>query len=132
MRFCTPTCRIISNVLKLLSVFLLILTVYLFLTSLVPLAYNLHGVISTKTEMDYSSYIMFIPANPTNCTTYIRKTKEFLSKENISYACKALEEEGCQGTYNDYYEKADPLSVFLRSSTCDLEWPSMAQSHSKS
>ena len=85
--------------------------------------YNTQGGIIFRNEEDYSSYRMNLPPNPTNCSKHIQNAKMYLQKENISYDCKALSEEDCQATYNDYYEKADPLSVFLRSSTCDLEWP---------
>ena len=69
------------------------------------------------------SYKMFVPSNPINCTQHIREAKMFLSKENLSCSCSALEEENCGSTYNTFYERADPLSVFLRSASCDLDWP---------
>ena len=110
---------------KLLCIIIFTYTVYYSATNITQMDYNYNtqGGIIFRNEEDYSSYRMNLPPNPTNCSKHIQNAKMYLQKENISYDCKALSEEDCQATYNDYYEKADPLSVFLRSSTCDLEWP---------
>ena len=70
-----------------------------------------------------NSYSSNLSTNPTNCSTLIKDTKKFLAEVKMKYDCKALDEENCQNTYNDYHEKADPLSVVLRSASCDLTWP---------
>jgi len=77
----------------------------------------------TQYESYYSSYKIFMPVSTMNCTAHIRETKQYLERAGLDYACKALEEEGCAATYDLYTQKADPLSVFLRSSSCDIDWP---------
>ena len=72
---------------------------------------------------NYISYRSNLPPNPTNCNILIQETKGFFKKVGVNYACKALEEENRQFIYDEYFEKADPLSVFLRTATCDIEWP---------
>ena len=62
-----------------------------------------------------------------NCTELITQTQSILSQANISLDCSPMRLEGCQQVYNTIYEKADPLSVFLRSSTCELDMPSYSR-----
>ena len=113
-----------SSMLKPLCLLIFIFLIYYAATVLTFLAYSTPAEIRQgRAGADHQSYRINIPPNPTNCSALIRETKQFLTKENVSYNCKALEEEDCQPTYDEYFEKADPLSVFLRSATCDIEWP---------
>ena len=116
MLITVPFCR---SMLKLLCIVIFTFTVYLS-TFILP---GLDIKTPQEIKSDYNSYKVNLPQNPTDCNQYIQVSKKYLKEDNITYGCKALEEEGCQTTYNEYYEKADPLSVFLRSSTCDLDWP---------
>ena len=103
--------------------FTLFNTVTLFIFLLYSLLFT-PQVTNNQARDDHKlSYRSNLPPNPTNCSTLIRDTKKLLAKENMKYDCKALEENDCQDTYDEYYEKADPLSVFLRSASCDLTWP---------
>ena len=108
--------------------FMLFSTILYVVTLFTFLAYSIvvpSPVTDNQARYDHQhkSYKSNLPSNPTNCSTLIRDTKKFLAKDNLKYECKALEEDDCQNTYDEYYEKADPLSVFLRSAGCDLTWP---------
>ena len=84
--------------------------------------FNVTGPIFDVTR-NYSNFEAFQHKNPFNCSQHIQKSKKYLLNENISYSCEALEEEGCDEVYNYYLQMDDPLSVFLRSSSCDIDWP---------
>ena len=115
MRSHSPTCGF-TTCFRLLCFISFIYSVYFVLLSKVSLPKIIN-------ENDLSSFKAFQAVNSVNCSQHIREAKGFLSYENISYSCKALEEDGCNLTYNYYFQRADPLSVFLRSSSCDLDWP---------
>ena len=59
----------------------------------------------------------------TNCSDLIRKTKDLLRAENLSYSCSALEETDCDLTYQRIYARSSPENVYSRSRRCELDWP---------
>ena len=79
--------------------------------------------ITTIARRDYASYARFSPTSRTNCTEHIQASKQHLARAQLGYACQALEEAGCAQHYDLITQRADPLSVFLRSSSCDIDWP---------
>ena len=51
-----------------------------------------------------------------------------MEKQNLSsthVTCSELDIEGCDSLWKDHYEKASPISVYLRSTSCDLAWPNI-------
>ena len=59
----------------------------------------------------------------TNCSDLIRKTKDLLRAENLSYSCSALQETDCDLTYQRIYSRSSPENVYSRSRRCELDWP---------
>ena len=57
------------------------------------------------------------------CTDLIRKTKDLLKAENLSYSCSALEETDCDLTYQRIYARSSLENVYSRSRRCELDWP---------
>ena len=63
-----------------------------------------------------------------NCTHSITQTKEHLQLQNLSSIqvnCSAFNLEGCDEVWKDLHAKANPISVYLRSTSCDLDWPNI-------
>ena len=118
-----PGYRLIFSMLR--SLCIVIFTLYLChsVTLVTFKACNTSEDQTVEHRKSYISYRSNLPPNPTNCNILIQETKGFLTKVGVNYACKALEGENCQFIYDEYFEKAGPLSVFLRTATCDVEWP---------
>ena len=62
-----------------------------------------------------------------NCHKLIREAKDLLRENNQSYSCSAIEEEGCEETYQGISSMATPESVYNRSLSCQLDWPEYSQ-----
>ena len=58
-------------------------------------------------KRDFPSFEALQEKNSVNCSHHIKESKDFLSKENISFSCQALEEDGCDEIYTNYVQKAD-------------------------
>ena len=59
-----------------------------------------------------------------NCHVIISETLDNLSAANLSVSCSLLDQhQGCQTIFDEIHRKADPFNVFIRSSTCDLDFP---------
>ena len=71
----------------------------------------------------YSSFLHSLPPIPVDCKTIITKTRLLLINRNISTNCAALQEENCQETFKTISDLADPFSVFLRSASCQIDFP---------
>ena len=63
------------------------------------------------------------------CKDGIKRTREHLQWQNLSSLqvnCKAFEPEGCDEVWKDLHEKANPVSVYLRSTSCDIDWSNIS------
>ena len=74
----------------------------------------------------YTNLLLFAN-NLANCSQLIRGSNSLLRESGLSYSCSALQEEGCEETYQRIYSRADPECVYERSLSCDLDWPGYSQ-----
>ena len=85
------------------------------------------GIFST--HYYYQNLAVKVPeiVDQENCHKLIREAKDLLRENNQSYSCSAMEEEGCEETYQGISSMATPESVYNRSLSCQLDWPEYSQ-----
>ena len=74
-------------------------------------------------------YNILIKKEAIQCKDGIKRTRELLQWQNLSSLqvdCEAIEPEGCDEVWKDLHEKANPVSVYLRSTSCDLDWSNIS------
>lgn len=55
-----------------------------------------------------------------HCRLLVRKTRLLLLARNLSADCTLLREEDCEARFLRQRQRADPVSVFTRSATCQI------------
>ena len=85
------------------------------------------GILST--HYYYQNLAVKVPeiVDQENCHKLIREAKDLLRENNQSYSCSAMEEEGCEETFQVISSMATPESVYNRSLSCQLDWPEYSQ-----
>ena len=64
-----------------------------------------------------------------DCKDGIKQTREVLLEQNLSsiqIGCPAFDSELCWTVWTDLHEKANPVSIYLRSTNCELDWPNIS------
>ena len=71
---------------------------------------------------------LFIPKYGNNCREKINDVKDMLESQNLSSSlvtCSMMDIAGCGPLWQDLHDRANPVSVYMRSMSCDLDWPNV-------